>query len=92
MVLIIFLKGIDGINNKIEPPKVLEGSAYEKSNQKRPPVDMASALKIFENSEFINRAFGNEVHSHLVEFYKNEVDLYERTVTKWEFQRYFDLI
>lgn len=70
----------------------MEGNAYDKSNLKRPPVDMASALKIFENSEFINRTFGNEVHQHLVEFYKNEVDLHERTVTKWEFNRYFDLI
>jgi glutamine synthetase len=53
---------------------------------------MASALKIFENSEFIQNAFGPEVHKHLVEFYKNEVDLYERTVTRWELNRYLDLI
>ena len=53
---------------------------------------MASALRIFENSEFINRSFGNELHGHLIEFYKNEVDLHERAVTKWELGRYFDLI
>ncbi len=73
------------------PPPILKGNAYEQ-NLKRPPVDMASALKIFEYSEFINKTFGKEVHQHLIEFYKNEVDLYERTVTKWELNRYLDLI
>jgi glutamine synthetase len=53
---------------------------------------MASALRIFENSEFIRRNFGQEVHQHLINFYKNEVDCHEKNVTKWEYGRYFDLI
>ncbi len=53
---------------------------------------MAHALKIFENSEFINRTFGSEVHQHLVDYYRNEVNLYERNVTRWELKRYMDLI
>ena len=53
---------------------------------------MHSALRIFEDSEFIRRSFGKDVHENLVRFYKNEVDLYEKTVTKWELNRYFDLI
>jgi len=53
---------------------------------------MASALKLFEKSEFITRAFGKEVHENLIDFYKNEVDLHEKTITKWELNRYLDLI
>jgi glutamine synthetase len=59
---------------------------------KRPPVDLAEALEYLENSEFIHRSFGKDVHEHLIRFYKNEVDKYEHSVTKWELDRYFDLI
>lgn len=84
--------GIEGIKNKISPPAISKGNAYEKGSVKRPPVDMASALRIFQDSKFIERTFGKEVHRHLIEFYKNEVELYEKTVTKWEWHRYMDLI
>lgn len=70
----------------------MEGNAYNKGELKRPPVDLQSALEYFENSEFMSKTFGKEVHEHLVKFYKNEVDKYEKTVTKWELNRYFDLI
>jgi glutamine synthetase len=59
---------------------------------KRPPVDLAEALAYFENSEFIHNAFGKDVHEHLIRFYRNEVDKYEQNVTRWELNRYFDLI
>jgi glutamine synthetase len=85
-------QGTEGIKNKLEPPKITEGNTYEKKDVKRPPVDMASALRIFENSEFIRKNFGQEVHQHLINFYKNEVDCHEKNVTKWEYGRYFDLI
>ncbi len=70
----------------------MQGNAYSKDNLKRPPVDLAQALSIFEKSEFIEKAFGKEVHLHLIKFYQNEISAYERAVTKWEYSRYMDLI
>jgi glutamine synthetase len=55
-------------------------------------VDLDDALTHFENSEFVSRAFGVEVHKHLTAFYKNEVNQHENIVTKWELTRYLDLI
>jgi glutamine synthetase len=80
------------LKNKITPPAISQGNAYSKGNSKRPPVDLIQALGIFEKSEFIENAFGKDVHQHLIKFYKNEIDTYERVVTKWEYSRYLDLI
>lgn len=68
------------------------GNSYADSELKRPPVDLSTALEYFENSEFMNKTLGEEVHNHFVEFYKNEVDKYEDNITKWELKRYMDLI
>jgi glutamine synthetase len=84
--------GLEGIQNKIEPPKITEGNSYEKAQVKRPPVDLNEALDIFEKSEFITRSFGKDVQEHLTQFYRNEVERHEKAVTKWELNRYFDLI
>jgi glutamine synthetase len=83
---------MEGIKNNIQPPALTEGDAYSNKELKRPPVDLAEALEYFENSEFIRRTFGEEFHRHYTSFYKNEVMKYERNVTKWESQRYFDLV
>jgi glutamine synthetase len=80
------------LKNKIVPPPITEGNVYSKENAKRPPIDMASALEYFEKSEFVDRIFGKDVHQHLINFYRNEINTYERHVTKWEYSRYFDLI
>jgi glutamine synthetase len=82
---------LEGVKNQIQPPAMSEGSAYSKEF-KRPPVDLAEALEYFENSEFLRGAFGKDVHNHYVSFYRNEVMKYEKNVTRWESQRYFDLI
>jgi glutamine synthetase len=83
---------MEGLKNKIAPPEILKGNAYSKESAKRPPVDLANALDIFEKSEFIEKSFGKEVHQHLINFYKNEIDQHEKVVTKWELGRYMDLI
>ncbi len=74
------------------PPPILQGNAYSKENAKRPPIDLPNALEYFEKSEFVERVFGKDVHQHLIRFYRNEIEQYEKIVTKWEYQRYFDLI
>jgi glutamine synthetase len=83
---------MEGIKNQLKPPAISEGNAYGKEELKRPPVDMAEALEHFENSEFIRKAFGKDVQNHFINFYRNEITKYEGNVTKWELQRYFDLI
>jgi glutamine synthetase len=83
---------MEGIKNNIQPPKLSEGDSYSNKELKRPPVDLAEALEHFENSEFIRKAFGEEFHRHYSNFYRNEVMKYERNVTRWESQRYFDLV
>ena len=53
---------------------------------------MAEALDHFESSEFNERILGKDIHQHLIRFYRNEINKYEKNITKWEYNRYFDLI
>jgi len=46
----------------------------------------------FERSEFAKRAFGAEVHEHYAHFYRMEVAAFDKAVTDWERQRYFERI
>lgn len=56
------------------------------------PVNLEESLNHFEKSEFMLRSFGDHMFEHLIKFYRNENDKYDINVTKWELNRYFDLI
>ncbi len=68
------------------------GSSYGDTKLKRPPVDLSTSLEYFENSDFMKKTLGEEIHNHYVEFYRNEVHIYEQNITEWELKRYIDLI
>jgi glutamine synthetase len=56
------------------------------------PGNLRDALATFEASSFARAAFGAEVVEHYAHFFHNEWDAYERAVTDWERQRYFERI
>ena len=58
--------GLHGIENKIEPPPMLVGNAYEAPDIPHVPWNIVDAISEFERSEVATRAFGEAVHQHLV--------------------------
>ena len=56
------------------------------------PYTLAQATEKFESSAFAKRAFGEDVVEHYSHFYRTEAAAYERAVTDWERQRYFERI
>ena len=84
--------GIDGIKNKIEPPTIFEGDVYASKDLPHIPKTLSESTDRFEQSEFAKRAFGEEVVAHYVHFYRKEQEAYDRAVTDWERQRYFERI
>ncbi|MBI3358211.1 MAG: glutamine synthetase [Nitrospirae bacterium] len=84
--------GINGIVNKIEPPEIFDGDVYAAESLPTVPNTLRDATKIFEQSAFAKKAFGEEVVAHYLHFFKTEQEAYDKAVTDWERQRYFERI
>jgi glutamine synthetase len=84
--------GLDGIRNKIEPPKAFVGDVYNARNLQRVPYTLAQAVDAFSASKFAKLAFGADVHEHYTHFFRSEVAAYDKAVTDWERKRYFERI
>jgi len=84
--------GLDGIERKLEPPPCFEGDLYAARELARVPANLREALQGFEASGFARDAFGSEVVEHYAHFFRSEWEAWERAVTDWERQRYFERI
>jgi glutamine synthetase len=82
--------GLDGIEHGIEPPPRFEGNAYEAHHFTRVPWNIVDAIDELERSELAVKAFGSDVHSHLVNTAKQEWAAFSRVVTDWERRRCFE--
>ena len=83
--------GLDGVKNQTEPPAMLKGDAY-KTTAGKLPTRMGDAIESFKASDFAREAFGSEVGDPYVHHLENERAAYERAVTDWERDRYFEQI
>ncbi len=86
----IVAAGIDGIENRIEPPPVFRGDVYSAKTIQHVPRSLSEAIAAFEGSEFARRTFGEKVVEHYVHFARTEQQKFEKAVTDWELRRYFE--
>jgi len=84
--------GLAGIEKRVEPPPIFEGDIYAAAQLPRVPASLREATEIFEKSEFAKRTFGADVVEHYAHFYRSEQEAYDKAVTDWERQRYFERI
>lgn len=84
--------GLDGVANRIEPPKIFDGDIYSAQSLPQVPMTLHESIKELENSEFARSAFGTEVVDHYVHFYRTEQKAFDKAVTTWEMARYFEQI
>jgi glutamine synthetase len=71
---------------------MLRGNAYEATDVERVPWNIVEATEEFERSEVAKKAFGDEVHFHLVNTAKQEWARSNQVITDWELQRNFERI
>ena len=85
--------GLWGIENAVEPPEPLSGSAYEASPAPaaRFPRDLVEATGRLEASDMARELFGDAYVDHFVRSRRHEVSDYLRQVTDWEVRRYLEL-
>jgi glutamine synthetase len=85
--------GLHGLENKLEPPEIFRGNAYEAKEIPRVPSSLHEAIDEFEESTTAREAFGDFVFEHLLNTAKQELFIFDNNVvTDWELVRYFERI
>ena len=84
--------GLDGIENRIEPPEVFRGDVYAAQQLPRVAYTLDQAADDFASSQAVQTMLGTDVAEHYAHFFRVEVDAYRRSVTDWERARYFERI
>ena len=83
--------GLWGIDNKVEPPDIFMGNAYEAKDVPRVPYSLHEAIDVFKDSKVAREAFGDFVFEHLLNTAVQEQTIFDNTtVTDWELSRYFE--
>jgi glutamine synthetase len=84
--------GLDGIQNRIEPPEIFQGDIYQARDLPQVPGNLRDAMSELERSEFAREAFGDEVVEHYLHFFRTEQRKFDEVVTDWERARFFERI
>lgn len=82
--------GLDGIENRTEPPPLFEGDVYAARDLPQVPHSLNESIAAMENSSFARRVFGDEVIDHYLHFFRTEQRKFDSVVTDWERRRYFE--
>jgi glutamine synthetase len=87
--------GMEGINNKIEPPKCCNGNVYDengKAHEKRRilkfPQNLNEALQELKNSSLMRETLGDHIYNLYLKAKKQEWKEYSKSVHQWELNRY----
>jgi glutamine synthetase len=83
--------GLHGIEHRLDPGDEFRGNAYEAEDVPRVPSTLVEAIAELEGSELAAKAFGEDVHFHLVNTARQEWAASNRVVTDWELRRSFEL-
>ena len=82
--------GLDGIENRIEPPPMFEGDVYTAQDVPQVPKTLREAIVELERSEWARATFGEAVIDHYLHFFRTEQRKFDEVVTSWERRRYFE--
>ena len=95
---VIFQTCLDGIRNKIDPPKPVEKNLFLLSSNeikqrkiKSLPRNMFTALDEMEKSFVSKAALGDYIFEEFITSKKKEWNDYRKQVTPWELKKYLDV-
>ena len=91
--------GLDGIEQKMEPPPPVEENVYHFDDAKLRELDIATlpstlreAIDELEKNEVLQQALGKHAYHAFVRAKKAEWDEYRIQVTDWELDRYLETL
>lgn len=82
--------GLDGVENKIEPPEMFEGDVYAAQELPQVPRTLNEAIRELEVSSWAREVFGPDTIDHYLHFFRTEQRKFDEVVTDWERRRYFE--
>jgi glutamine synthetase len=82
--------GLDGIENQLDPGPELKGNAYEAGAAEAFPSSLREAVANWERSDFVKKAFGDDVWAHYLNYGQTEQRLFDQVVTDYERTRMFE--
>lgn len=84
--------GLWGIEHKVEPPAPIEGNGYLAEKARPLPRNLGEATDRLSSSRIAREILGEGFVDHYVRTREWEVRAFERAVTRWELERYFESI
>jgi glutamine synthetase len=91
----ILAAGLDGIENKIEPPSPINKNVYQMTDEQKSeeeiyllPGDLKEAIDEMSKSELVKEVLGNHIFTKYIEAKNREWDEYRLRITKWELDQY----
>ena len=85
--------GLYGIEHNLKLEQLpISGNAYEAENCVKFSRNLERSTKIFSDSGIAQDLFGEEFVRHFTQTREWEWEQFQKTVTKWELERYFEII
>jgi glutamine synthetase len=84
--------GLHGIKNKLKPPRLYEGNAYQDATLPQVPKTLREAIMELERSKVAREALGARVVEHYLHTARLEQQAFDQVVTDWELIRNFERI
>lgn len=89
------MAGLDGIENKIEPPAIVSGNIFTMTKEQRDELHMESlpetlldAVTELEKDDFMKDVLGSFIAEKYIAAKKDEWNRYRAQVTDWELKEY----
>jgi glutamine synthetase len=84
--------GADGLARGLRPPPMVSGDPHADVSYRRLPTSLSAALPALESSSWARKIFGDVFVGTYLVMLRHEVDLFERHVTDWEWERYREVM
>ncbi len=82
--------GLHGIEHQLELEPAFQGDLYQAADARAVPATLREALAELDRSEVLRAAFGDDVIEHYLHAGRWEQQQYDRRITDWELNRYFE--
>lgn len=87
---VILGAGLDGIENKVEPPQEVTHNVFEQNGSETLPTALPEALRELENDTLVTEILGEHVVREFVTLKKEEIQQYDTHISQWEHDRYLE--
>lgn len=92
---VCLMAGLEGIRQKIEPPKAVSDNIAEMTAEEKAeagirslPCSLLEAVEALEKDTFLRSVLGNHIFKKYTEAKRNEFMRYRSTVSQWELSEY----